>query len=69
MREPEAISLEPCRDGRGSCNCCFASNYDSMLAPIYGKVDRLYDVHIGGMVVRLCDSCMDQLRAALEKRP
>ena len=63
MRDREkTLEIKPCAMVHASCNVCLASNYESMLAPTYGRVDRLWEVQVGSMVLCICDSCLEALR-------
>lgn len=49
-----------------SCNICYAHNYDSDNADMIGeRVEKLYELKIGGQVLTLCDKCLDRLREKL----
>lgn len=48
-----------------SCNGCLAINFDSCVAKDRKKVDTLYDVVIGNMVVCLCKDCLKRLYDAV----
>lgn len=68
MREDE-ITLEVCVRNIASCGICYAHNYDSDTADIIGeRVDRLYELKIGGLVLTLCGKCLDCLREKLTQR-
>ena len=52
-----------------SCNICYARNYDTTNPdPLGERVDRLYELRIGGQVMILCDKCLARLRDKLEQR-
>lgn len=52
-----------------TCNACGAANYDSKYFPKDRKrVERLYEVHVGGITFRLCDDCADELMNKLKTR-
>lgn len=50
-------------DGIASCNCCNAVNFDSRLPyPVGKRVEALYEIRLGNMMVTLCEDCMKALR-------
>lgn len=53
-----------------SCNVCYARNYDPCVKPAIGrKVDRLFDMRVGGnsyAQIVLCGECMVRLFLSLE---
>ena len=62
--DEKKFSLTPAdpKQDIASCAVCFARNYDSKYPDAIGKrVDRLYELRIGSIVLRLCDDCLDQL--------
>ena len=61
--QEEKLTLEVSTHDVASCNICYAHNYDSDNADMIGKrVDKLYELKIGGLVLTLCDKCLDRLR-------
>lgn len=57
-----SLTLADPKQDIASCAVCFARNYDSKHSDVIGKrVDRLYELRIGSIVLRLCDGCLDQL--------
>ncbi len=59
------IEVNPEQD-IANCAVCFARNYDVTSPDAVGeRVDRLYELHVGSMVMRLCDNCLDQLSGML----
>lgn len=68
MRE-EKLTLEVCTHDIASCNICYAHNYDSENADMIGeRVNKLYELKIGGQVMTLCGKCLDRLREKLAQR-
>lgn len=68
MYEKE-LTLEVCTHDITSCNICYARNYDTAHADSLGeRVERLYELRIGGQVMTLCDKCLDRLREKLAQR-
>lgn len=67
--QEEKLTLEVCTHDIASCNICYAHNYDSVSADSIGeRVDRLYELRLGGQVMTLCDKCLDRLREKLTQR-
>lgn len=65
----EKMTLGVCDHDIASCNICYAHNYDSVSADSIGeRVDRLYELRLGGQVMTLCDKCLDRLREKLAQR-
>ena len=65
----EKLTLEVSANDIASCNICYAHNYDSENADMIGeRVDKLYELKIGGQVLTLCDKCLDRLRERLAQR-
>ncbi len=67
--QKEKLTLEVSAHDIASCNICYAHNYDSDNADMIGeRVDKLYELKIGGQVMTLCDKCLDRLREKLAQR-
>lgn len=67
--QEEKLTLEVCTHDIASCNICYAHNYDSENADMIDeRVDKLYELKIGGQVMTLCGKCLDRLREKLEQR-
>ena len=65
----EKLTLAVSAHDIASCNICYAHNYDSDNADMIGeRVDKLYELKIGGQVLTLCDKCLDRLREKLTQR-
>lgn len=63
------ISISESKDTICSCNSCLARNYDSKSTPLFGKrVDRLYNLKVGSMVLTLCDECLDKMVELVNSR-
>lgn len=61
------IEIIPTPWNIASCTSCFAHIHETR-NPLGRKVDRLYEVQIGNMVVTLCDNCIDKLTEKLQNR-
>lgn len=67
--QEEKLTLEVSAHDIASCSICYAHNYDSDNADMIGeRVDKLYELKIGGQVLTLCDKCLDRLREKLAQR-
>lgn len=67
--QKEKLTLKVCAHDIASCNICYAHNYDSDNADMIGeRVDKLYELKIGGQVLTLCGKCLDRLRKKLVQR-
>ena len=67
--QEEKLTLRVSAHDIASCNICYAHNYDSDSADMIGeRVDKLYELKIGGQVLTLCDKCLDRLREKLAQR-
>ena len=67
--QEEKLTLEVSAHDIASCNICYAHNYDSASADLIGeRVDRLYELRLGGQVMTLCDKCLNRLREKLTQR-
>ncbi len=67
--QEEKLTLEVSAHDIASCNICYAHNYDSDNADMIGeRVEKLYELKIGGQVLTLCDKCLDRLREKLAQR-
>ena len=64
------LSIRPVRENIRSCNGCMARTYESSTGISIGhRVDRLWEVVIGNMVVTLCDDCLNNLAQKIEALP
>lgn len=67
--QEERLTLEVCTHDIASCNICYAYNYDLTNSDAIGeRVDKLYELKIGGLVLTLCDKCLNRLREKLTQR-
>ena len=67
--QEEKLTLEVSTHDIASCNICYARNYDSTNGDTIGeRVDKLYELKIGGQVLTLCNKCLDRLREKLTQR-
>ena len=67
--QEENLTLKVSTHDIASCNTCYARNYDSTHGDAIGeRVDKLYELKIGGQVLTLCDKCIDRLREKLTQR-
>lgn len=61
------LSIRPTHEKIASCNSCYAQTYDSKTGINIGhRVERLWEVVIGSMVVTLCDDCLKDLAAQIK---
>lgn len=52
-----------------SCSVCTSGAFDTgELYPIGKKVNRMFQLQIGGMVMYLCDECLDRLQQLIKER-
>ena len=52
-----------------SCSVCMSKTTDfEELYPIGKKVERLFELQVGGMCVYLCDECLDRLQQLIKER-
>lgn len=59
------IIVKVCEE-TATCNSCHAANYDSKFFPKDRKrVEKLYEIHVGGIVFRLCAECASDLVTSL----
>ncbi len=70
MKENNRLSIELSNNHIAACNSCYAHTHEtSSLHSIGEKVDRLYELQIGSMVMTLCDKCLDELVEKIINRP
>ena len=56
------LKIRPVHEKIRSCNSCLARTYESSTGISIGhKVDHLWEVVIGSMVVTLCADCLNDL--------
>lgn len=61
------LKIRPVYEKIRSCNGCLARTYESSTGIKIGhRVDRLWEVVIGSMVVTLCDDCLADLVKKIE---
>lgn len=61
----EKLTLGVKAFGVAACSICRANNFDNDKFAIGERVDKLYELKIGGQVMTLCDKCLDRLREKL----
>ncbi len=67
--QEERLTLTVKTQGIAACSICYAHNYDTDSRDALGeRVDRLYELRVGGQVMTLCDKCLDRLRERLAQR-
>ena len=67
--QEERLTLGVTAQDITSCNICYARNYDPIFPDSLGeRVDRLYELRIGGQAMILCDKCLNRLREKLTQR-
>lgn len=66
--QEERLTLEVKEFGVAACSICRANNFDNDKFAIGARVERLYELRIGGQVMTLCDKCLDRLREKLGPR-
>ena len=59
--EEKRIEVYLVKDDIATCNACLIGNYESSLWKGRKKTDKLYEVRINGLCVRLCKSCLLEL--------
>lgn len=64
----EKLTLGVKAFGVAACSICRANNFDNDKFAIGERVDKLYELKIGGQVMTLCDKCLDRLREKLTQR-
>lgn len=68
MKISDRLSIEESIDHR-SCNVCHAKNYESAIAVSpdkFGRVDKLYDLTVGGTTISICKKCLKNLTDMIE---
>lgn len=66
--QEERLTLEVSTQSIAACSICRANNFDNNKYAMGRRVDRLYELQIGGMAMTLCDKCLDRLRERLAQR-
>lgn len=61
--EEKRIEVSLVKDNIATCNACLVGNYESSVASGRVKVDKLYEVRIDRMCIRLCKHCLLELFA------
>lgn len=61
------INIKPAEWKIASCNSCYAHTHSSS-RPLGEKVNMLYELQIGNMIVTLCDKCCDKLIEVIQSR-
>lgn len=59
--EEKRIEVSLVKDSIATCNACLVGNYESSVASSREKVDKLYEVRIDRMCLRLCKHCLLEL--------
>lgn len=60
------IIVQVCSE-TATCNSCHAANYGSKFMPSDRKrVEKLYEVHVGGITFRLCENCVNEMIERLQ---
>ena len=53
--------------GIRSCNSCGARNYKSLYGVLGKQVEKLYSLDVGQMNICLCEECLRELSAIIER--
>lgn len=61
------MHIKPTEWKIASCNSCYAHTH-STSRPLGERVDMLYELQIGSMVVTLCDKCCNKLIEVIQSR-
>lgn len=65
----ERLNLDVLDQHIAACSVCRANNFDNDFHTMGKRVDRLYELQVGGMAMTLCDKCLDRIAEMIVNRP